>query len=34
VLVEPFEEKELFAQGERVILVQKNERSWLATRYQ
>ncbi|WP_394223304.1 OB-fold-containig protein [Alteromonas gracilis] len=34
VLVEPFEEEELFAQGERVILVQKNQHSWLATRYQ
>ncbi|GFD82364.1 hypothetical protein KUL156_12430 [Alteromonas sp. KUL156] len=34
VLVEPFEEEELFSQGERVILVQKNEHSWLATRYQ
>jgi len=33
VLVEPFEENERFAQGERVILVQKNEHSWLATRY-
>tara|TARA_Y100000296_G_scaffold64612_1_gene75897 strand:+ start:2381 stop:2983 length:603 start_codon:yes stop_codon:yes gene_type:complete len=34
VLVEPFEKEELFAQGERVILVQKSEYSWLATRYQ
>lgn len=34
VLVEPFEDHELFSQGERVILVQKNEHSWLATRYQ
>ena len=34
VLVEPFEEEELFAQGERVILVKKNQHSWLATRYQ
>ena len=33
VLVEPFEDEELFAQGERVILVQKNQHSWLATRY-
>ena len=33
VLVEPFEDEERFAQGERVILVQKNEHSWLATRY-
>lgn len=33
VLVEPFEENERFAQGERVILVKKNEHSWLATRY-
>lgn len=33
VLVEPFEEEELFTQGERVILVQKNEHSWLAIRY-
>ncbi|QGX62263.1 OB-fold-containig protein [Alteromonas mediterranea] len=33
VLVEPFEEEELFSQGERVILVQKNKHSWLATRY-
>ena len=34
VLVEPFEEEELFTQGERVILVKKNQHSWLATRYQ
>ena len=34
VLVEPFEDHELFSQGERVILVQKNKHSWLATRYQ
>ncbi|GEA02160.1 hypothetical protein KUL17_10570 [Alteromonas sp. KUL17] len=33
VLVEPFEDEELFAQGERVILVQKKQHSWLATRY-
>ena len=33
VLVEPFEEEELFTQGERVILVKKNQHSWLATRY-
>ena len=33
VLVEPFEEEELFSQGERVILIQKNKHSWLATRY-
>lgn len=33
VLVEPFEEEELFAQGERVILVKKDQHSWLATRY-
>lgn len=33
VLVEPFEDEELFAQGERVILVQKSKHSWLATRY-
>ena len=34
VLVEPFEDAEYFTQGEQVILVQKNEHSWLATRYQ
>ena len=34
VLVEPFEDNELFKQGERVILVKKTTRSWLATRYQ
>lgn len=34
VLVEPFEEKELFDRGERVILVKKTPHSWLATRYQ
>lgn len=34
VLVEPFEENELFLQGERVILVKKTDLSWLATRYQ
>lgn len=34
VLVEPFEDHEFFSQGERVILVQKNKHSWLATRYQ
>lgn len=33
VLVEPFEEEELFTQGERVILVKKNPHNWLATRY-
>lgn len=33
VLVEPFEEEELFTKGERVILVKKNQHSWLATRY-
>ncbi|CAD5269503.1 conserved membrane hypothetical protein [Alteromonas sp. 38] len=34
VLVEPFEDNELFKQGERVILVKKTTHSWLATRYQ
>jgi len=34
VLVEPMEEKEMFKQGERVILVKKTPLSWLATRYQ
>ncbi|MDO6567565.1 YqiJ family protein [Alteromonas sp. 1_MG-2023] len=34
VLVEPFEDDELFKQGEQVILVKKTTHSWLATRYQ
>ncbi len=33
VLVEPFEEDEQFNQGDRIILVKKGMRSWLATRY-
>lgn len=33
VLVEPFDEGEQFNQGERIILVKKGPRSWLATRY-
>lgn len=34
VLVEPFEDSELFDCGEKVILVKKTSHSWLATRYQ
>lgn len=33
VLVEPFEEEEQFHQGDRIILIKKGPRSWLATRY-
>lgn len=33
VLVEPFEADEQFNQGDRIILVKKGMRSWLATRY-
>lgn len=33
ILVEPFEENEQFNQGDRIILVKKGMRSWLATRY-
>ncbi|QJR82253.1 YqiJ family protein [Alteromonas pelagimontana] len=33
VLVEPFEAQEVFSQGEKIILVKKGLRGWLATRY-
>lgn len=33
VMVEPIESNESFQQGDQVVLVKKDERSWLATRY-